>query len=81
MGDFTGFDISSRWVAVCSWPAHLLQCYMLYLYFRAICCICILELHTVKDNANKSVTEKLVKEVKGNNSSFSEADIRGKGKL
>ena len=44
---------------------------MLYLYFRA----------TYKDNANKSVTEKLVKEVKGNNSSFSEADIRGKGKL
>ena len=71
MGDFTGFDISSRWVAVCSWPARLLQCYMLYLYFRA----------TYKDHANKSVTEKLVKEVKGNNSSFSEADIRGKGKL
>ena len=71
MGDFTGFDISSWWVAVCSWPAHLLQCYMLYLYSRA----------TYKDNANKSVTEKLVKEVKGNNSSFSEADIRGKGKL
>ena len=71
MGDFTGFDISSRWVAVCCWPAHLLQYYMLYLYFRAI----------YKDNANKSVTEKLVKEVKGNNSSFSEADIRGKGKL
>ena len=68
MGEFTGFDISSRWVAVCSWPAHLLQCYMLYLYFRA----------TYKDNANKSVTEKLVK---GNSSSFSEADIRGKGKL
>ena len=38
-------------------------------------------LFTYKDDANKSVTEKLEKEVKGNNNSFSEADIQGKSKL
>ena len=35
---------------------------------------------TYKDDANASVTEKLVREVKGNNS-FLEADIQGKSKL
>ena len=33
---------------------------------------------TYKDDINKSATEKLVKEVKGNNKSFLEHDIQGK---
>ena len=40
--------------------------HILHLYFRA----------TYKDDADKSVTEKLVKEIKGNNRSFSEGDMQ-----